>query len=320
MAEGEPNNMLEINQKTETITTEGGSTNNSDNDFRSLYAASLRDIKAGSIVKGTILEIHRDEVLIDIGYKSEGVIPIYEFQDRRELEKGKEIEVFLEALEDKKGMVVLSKQKADRIQNWERTIANCGEGTVVKGKVFKKVKGGLMVDMGMEAFLPASQIDVKHVRNIDDFLGKTFEFKVIKINTDRKNVVLSRRLLLEESRKRDKTKLLNEIKSGEVRQGRVKNITDFGAFIDLNGGDGLLHITDMTWGRINHPSDILSIGDELEVVILSFDKEKERISLGLKQKSQNPWEKMKNKYEVGIKVQGKVVNIMPYGEPSQQGS
>jgi len=171
----------------------------------------------------------------------------------------------------------------------------------------------LMVDIGMEAFLPASQIDVKHVKNIDDYLGKVYEFKILKINAERKNVVLSRRQLLEETKKRDKDKLLNEIKVGDVRVGRVKNITDFGAFIDLNGGDGLLHITDMTWGRIHHPSEMLKIGDEIEVVVLDLDKEKERISLGLKQKTPNPWSVVEEKYKVGSRVKGKVVNVMPYG-------
>ncbi len=302
--------MLQSNKNIGSTLEKGGTCAD---DFRSLYTQSLSEIKEGSIVDGNIIEIRRDEVLIDIGYKSEGVVPIEEFSNRDELRPGNRVSVLLERLEDDHGMVVLSKQKADKIQNWEKTINNCGEGTVVKGKVFKKVKGGLMVDIGMEAFLPASQIDIKHVRNIDDFLGKVYEFKVIKVNMDRKNVVLSRRLLLEESKKRDKAKLLKEISVGDVRIGRVKNITDFGAFVDLNGGDGLLHITDMTWGRINHPSEMLSIGDEIEVVILDFDMEKERISLGLKQKGQNPWDKIEEKYQANSKVKGKVVNLMPYG-------
>lgn len=310
LAKGDPVKMLETENKTEASRVEGGA---SENDFRALYTQSLNEIKEGSIVDGSIIEIRRDEVLIDIGYKSEGVVSIREFSNREDLQPGNRVAVLLERLEDEHGMVVLSKHKADKIQNWEKTISNCGEGTVVKGKVFKKVKGGLMVDIGMEAFLPASQIDIKHVRNIDEFLGKVYEFKVIKINTDRKNVVLSRRQLLEETRKRDKAKLLQEISVGDVRSGRVKNITDFGAFIDLNGGDGLLHITDMTWGRINHPSEMVAIGDELEVMILDFDLEKERISLGLKQRSENPWDKIEEKFQVNSKVKGKVVNTMPYG-------
>lgn len=306
--------MVKSNIKT-TIETKGGSspTISSGEDFRSLYASSLRQIKEGGLVKGKIVEVRREEVLVDIGYKSEGVIPLAEFVDRSEIEVGNTIDVLLEALEDQNGMVVLSKQKAERLQNWERTIANCAEGKVIKGKVFKKVKGGLMVDIGMEAFLPASQIDVKHVKNIDEFLGKVYEFKIIKINSERKNVVLSRRQLLEETRKRDKDKLLSEIKIGDMRTGRVKNITDFGAFIDLNGGDGLLHITDISWGRINHPSEILKIGDEIEVVVLDLDREKERISLGLKQRTPNPWSKIEEKYPVGSRIRGKIVNLMPYG-------
>lgn len=306
--------MVKSNIKT-TIETKGGSapTISSGEDFRSLYASSLKQIKEGGLVKGRIVEVRRDEVLVDIGYKSEGVIPLAEFVDRSEIEVGNSIDVLLESLEDQNGMVVLSKQKAERLQNWERTINNCAEGKVIKGKVFRKVKGGLMVDIGMEAFLPASQIDVKHVKNIDEFLGKVYEFKIIKINAERKNVVLSRRQLLEETRKRDKDKLLSEIKIGDTRVGRVKNLTDFGAFIDLNGGDGLLHITDMSWGRINHPSEILKIGDEIEVVVLDLDREKERISLGLKQRTPNPWSKIEEKFPVGSRVRGKIVNLMPYG-------
>ncbi len=312
LAEGEPINMLETEKNNGTTLGEGGN-RSAENDFATLYAQSLKEIKEGSIVDGSIIEIRREEVLIDIGYKSEGVVRIHEFSDRDQLKQGNRVSVLLERLEDEHGMVVLSKHKADKIQNWERTISKCGEGTLVKGKVFRKVRGGLMVDIGMEAFLPASQIDIKHIRNIDEFLGKTYEFKVIKVNLDRKNVVLSRRQLLEENKKRDKAKLMEEITKGESRTGRVKNITDFGAFIDLNGGDGLLHITDMTWGRINHPSELLNIGDEVDVVILDFDKEKERISLGLKQKTKNPWEDLAGKYPVNSKIKGKVVNVMPYG-------
>ncbi len=282
--------------------------------LRQMIAETAGVFKEGAVVKGTIIEIRRDEVLVDIHYKSEGAIPIEEFGDITQYKVGDQLDVLLDNLEDANGSVVLSKQKADRLHSWEKTVAECKEGKIVKGKVFRKVKGGLMVDIGgTEAFLPASQIGFKHIKNFDEFLGKIMDFKIVKINNDRKNIVLSRRQFLEDSRDKDKAKLLAEIKVGEVREGMVKNITDFGAFIDLNGIDGLLHITDMSWGRIGHPSEVLKVGETLEVVILDFDKEKERVSLGLKQRQPNPWDEVEKKFPVGTKIKGKVVNIMTYG-------
>lgn len=282
-------------------------------DFRELYEKSLSNIEEGNIVKGRIVKINPNEVLVDINYKSEGVIPIEEFPDIDDYKVGDEIEVLLESLEDEDGMMLLSKNKVDKSRNWERTISKSAEGDVVKGKIFKKVKGGFMVDIGVESFLPASQLDIKHVPDMDSFLGKMFKFKIIKINEERKNIVISRRELLEEQRVKERERLIAEINEGDLVEGTVKNITDFGAFIDLNGIDGLLHITDMTWGRISHPKEMLSIGDKIEVKVLKFDKENARISLGLKQKNPNPWDTIDQKYPVNSKVKGKVVNIMPYG-------
>ena len=278
-----------------------------------MYADTLKDFSEGSIVSGTVLEIRDNDVLIDIGYKSEGLIPKHEFKDIEELNVGDTVEVLLERLEDDEGMVILSKQRAELQRNWQRVLTECNEGDLISGEVTGIVKGGLIVDVGVEAFLPGSQIDVVPIRNPQEFLGKTLEFKILKINEERRNIVLSRRELLEESRRDQKKALLAEIKIGQTRNGVVKNITDFGAFIDLNGMDGLLHITDISWGRVNHPSDVLSIGQELEVMILDVDLDRERISLGLKQQTDNPWEGIESRFPVNSRVRGKVVNLMPYG-------
>ncbi|MBN1521554.1 MAG: 30S ribosomal protein S1 [Candidatus Aureabacteria bacterium] len=267
----------------------------------------------GSIVKGRIIRIDPKEVLVDIGFKSEGNIPASDFRDVTRYQEGDEIDVYIDSLEDQNGMIVLSKSKADKILNWEMTVKACEENKRIKGTIYKKVKGGLMVDVGMDAFLPASQIDIKHPRDLDSYIGKTLEFKIIKISYQRKNVVVSRRQIIEEERKLERERLLKTLKPGDVVRGIVKNITDFGAFIDLHGIDGLLHITDMSWKRISHPSEMLAIGDEVDVVVLDFDKEKERVSLGLKQKTKNPWEDINKKYPVGVRIKGRIVNIMPYG-------
>ncbi len=305
--------MVEEKVKNESVQKGGMTVQESLEDFRQLYEQSLSTIEEGSIVKGRIIKINPNEVLVDINYKSEGVIPIEEFPDIENFNIGDEVEVFLETMEDEDGLTLLSKSKVDKSRKWERTISGCNEGAVIKGKIFKKVKGGFMVDIGVEAFLPASQLDIKPVPNMDDFVGKSYDFKIIKISEERKNVVISRRELLEEHREKERARLLAEINEGDLVEGIVKNITDFGAFIDLNGIDGLLHITDMSWGRINHPSEMLSVGDKIEVMVLKFDKESTRISLGLKQKSPNPWDNVDDKYPVSKKVVGKVVNIMPYG-------
>ncbi len=279
---------------------------------------------AGQIVKGTIIEVRPKEVLVDIGYKSEGVIPGNEFDDIKIVKVSDVIDVLIEKLEDKDGMVVLSKEKAEFKQNWDKILTICNEGGTITGKVKAIVKGGLLVNIGVEAFLPASQIDVTTTKNLAAFVGNSYEFKVVKINQERQNIVLSRRELIEQERSDRRGKLLSEMTPGDIRKGTVKNITDFGAFIDLNGIDGLLHITDMSWGRIGHPSEILKVGQDIDVVVLDINKEKERVSLGLKQKLANPWDKIEEKYPIGAKVKGKVVNLVPYGafvelEPGVEG-
>lgn len=278
-----------------------------------MYEETLKNLDEGSIVKGRVLEVTPKEVLVDIGYKSEGSIPASEFSNLADIHPGDPIEVFLERLEDDNGMVVLSKQRAEQQRNWDRVLETCVEGGNIEGVVKGRVKGGLLVDVGVDAFLPGSQIDVVPVRNLDDFLNQKLEFKILKINKERRNIVVSRRELMDERRREQKKKLLAEIEIGQIRRGVVKNITDFGAFVDLSGMDGLLHITDMSWGRINHPSEVVTVGQEIEVVILDVNVEKERISLGLKQKLQNPWDDIESKYPVSTRVRGKVVNLVPYG-------
>jgi small subunit ribosomal protein S1 len=278
----------------------------------------------GEIVKGKIIEVRPKEVLVDIGYKSEGVISTNEFIDSDALKVGDEIDVLIEKLENKEGTVVLSHEKAEFKKNWDKILTICNEGGRITGKVKSIVKGGLVVNVGVEAFLPASQIDVITPRNLTEFVGNSYEFKVVKINQERQNIVLSRRELIEQERYEKRSKLLAEMTPGDIRKGTVKNITDFGAFIDLNGIDGLLHITDMSWGRIGHPSEVLKVGQEIDVVVLDVNKEKERVSLGLKQKMANPWDNIETKFPVGQKVKGKVVSLVPYGafvqlEPGVEG-
>ncbi|MCP5528575.1 MAG: 30S ribosomal protein S1, partial [Verrucomicrobiales bacterium] len=285
---------------------------------------SERQFAAGQIVKGTVIEVRPREVLVDIGYKSEGSIPLGEFEDKPEVQTGEEIDVFIERLEDRDGMVVLSREKAEFKKNWARILSICNEGGTIQGKVKAVVKGGLLVNIGVEAFLPASQVDVSPPRNLQGFVGETYEFKVVKLNPERQNIVLSRRELIEQERAERRAALLSEMQPGDIRKGTVKNITDFGAFVDLNGLDGLLHITDMSWGRIGHPSEMLKVGDELDVVVLDINRERERVSLGLKQKTENPWERIEEKYPVNSKVKGRVVNLVPYGafvelEPGVEG-
>jgi small subunit ribosomal protein S1 len=282
-------------------------------EMQELIAKSLRDFKEGSIVKGRILEIRPREVLVDIGYKSEGVIPVSEFEDSDEVEVGDEVEVLLERLENEDGMVVLSKEKAAHKQNWDKIVKVFEGDGLIKGKVKAVVKGGLTVNIGVEAFLPGSQIDIVPPKDLQQFVGNTYDFKIVKINDERKNVVLSRREIIEQERAEKRTKFLESVRVGDTVKGSVKNLTDFGAFIDLDGMDGLLHITDMTWGRLTHPSELLKIGQSLDVVVLDINKEKERVSLGLKQTQRNPWDKIEERFPVGAKVHGKVTNLVPYG-------
>jgi small subunit ribosomal protein S1 len=277
------------------------------------YEDTLKNFTEGSIVKGKVLEVRPAEILVDIGYKSEGVISSSEFKDISQIHAGDDMEVLLERLEDDDGMVILSKAKAEQQRCWDRVLETCQEGGLIEGVIKGRVKGGMIVDVGIDAFLPGSQLDVLPVRNPDELLNKKLEFKILKINKDRRNIVLSRRELLEDRRREQKRKLLSEIQIGQIRKGVVKNITDFGAFVDLQGMDGLLHITDMSWGRINHPSELLSVGKEIEVTVLDVNLEKERISLGLKQRMQNPWDDIDTKFPVGSRVRGKIVNLVPYG-------
>ncbi|MGE9293814.1 30S ribosomal protein S1 [Ruficoccus sp. ZRK36] len=278
-----------------------------------LAQSELGNLHSGTIVKGTITEVRQNEVIVDIGGKSEGAISAGEFFDVGELSIGEEIEVFLEKLEDKDGNPILSFDKAEQKKNWENILSKCEEGTIISGRVKSKVKGGLIVSIGVDAFLPASQIDIQPPKNLDQYLSQTYDFKILKINTERRNIVISRRELIEEQRQEKRRKLLEEVKPGDTRRGTVKNITDYGAFIDLDGLDGLLHITDMSWGRISHPSEMLKVGEEINVMIIEVDRDRERVSLGLKQTTENPWENIEKKFPVGAKVSGKVVNLVPYG-------
>ncbi|MFA5057408.1 MAG: 30S ribosomal protein S1 [Opitutaceae bacterium] len=293
--------------------------------MQELLAQSTFDtLKEGAIVPGVITEIRQNEVVVDIGGKAEGVVPASEFGDLGELQIGSQIEVMLEKLEDKNGNPVISYDLAQQKKNWENILQKCSEGSVVSGRVKTKVKGGLIVSIGVDSFLPASHIDIQPPKNLDQYIGQTYDFKVLKINQDRKNIVLSRRELIEEQRHQKRRELLESIQPGQIRKGVVKNITDFGAFIDLDGMDGLLHITDMSWGRISHPSEMLKQGEEVQVMIIEVNREKERVSLGLKQTTKNPWDDIEHKFPVGAKVRGKVVNLVPYGafveiEPGVEG-
>jgi small subunit ribosomal protein S1 len=274
---------------------------------------TVSSMHAGQILKGRIVELTKDFIVVDVGLKSEGLVPISEFSDPSELYLDNHVEVYLDQTEGEDGQIVLSRERARRQRQWEYIVNHCKEGSIVKGKVIRKVKGGLMVDIGMEAFLPGSQIDNKRIKNLDEYIGHTYEFKILKINMERKNIVVSRRELLEEERIYKKAEMLENINEGEVRTGVVKNITDFGVFLDLDGIDGLLHITDMTWKRIKHPSEMVHLGEELEVMVLHVDKEKGRVALGMKQKESNPWEQIEEKYPPGTRVRGKIVNLVPYG-------
>ena len=279
-----------------------------------LYEGTMSQIVEGEIVKSKILRITDNAVILDVGFKSEGSVPLDEFKDPQNLQVGDEVEVFLEHLEDQEGAVVLSKKKADFMRVWEKIRMAHESDQPVEGTLMKKIKGGVVVNlMGVDAFLPGSQIALRRVPNIDELLGQTYEFKIIKLNKRRRNIVVSRRVILENERAHKREHLMKELEVGQVRKGVVKNITDFGAFIDLGGVDGLLHITDMSYGRVSHPSELVAIGKEVEVKILDIDWQRERISLGMKQLQSYPWQNVAEKYPVGSRVQGKVVSITNYG-------
>lgn len=286
--------------------------------FADLFEKSLgdRDFKVGDIVTGRVVEVQSDYVLVDINYKSEGLIPISEFRvvdGARDIQVGSNVEVYIDRVENENGMVVLSKDKADMLRAWNDISRAAENEEVIEGVIIAKVKGGLSVDIGVKAFLPGSQIDLRPVRNIDAYIGKKYKFKVIKFNKKRGNIVLSRRALLEEERESLRTQTLDAMKEGSLVRGVVKNITDYGAFIDLGGMDGLLHITDMSWGRVKHPSELVNVGDEIDVKVLKFDNEKERVSLGMKQLKPDPWDSVPKDFTVGAKTKGKIVSLTDYG-------
>ena len=283
-----------------------------DNPYTDELVGDAPDVN--SIVEGKVLRIEGDDVLIDIGYKSEGIVPLDEWsEDPEPPQPGDTCEVLLEEVEDDFGLIMLSKRKADRIREWEKVINAHDEGDVVTGNVVRKIKGGLLVNIGVNVFLPASQVDIRHPRDIADYIGKDIECQILKIDESRRNIVVSRRKLIEDRRRVAKEELLSQIEEGDVRKGVVKNIADFGAFVDLGGIDGLLHITDMSWGRIGHPTEKVKIDQQIEVKILNIDREREKIALGMKQLQPSPWDNVAEKYPVGEKVRGEVVNIMTYG-------
>jgi len=286
-------------------------------DFQTLYEESLKTLEEGQILRGTVIDITPEHITVDVGYKSEGQIPMQEFlkRDKKvDVKIGDRIDVLLERKESEEGLLILSKEKADKIKVWKDISRSCREGEIIEGEIVGKVKGGLSVDIGrIQAFLPGSQIDIKPIRNLDALIGQRLRFKVIKFNRKRNNIVLSRRILLDEERKQLREETLKNLKEGDVVEGTVKNLTDYGAFIDLGGMDGLLHITDISWGRIGHPSEKLSVGDRIKVKVLHFDREKEKVSLGLKQALPDPWESLPYKYPAGSRLKGKVVNVTDYG-------
>ncbi len=282
-------------------------------DMDGLLQENIQDFKPGTILKGRVVGKAGDDVVIDVGLKSEGLINKSEFDNYNELKAGDIIEVLLEDLEDSTGSVQLSKRKADRIRGWQEILKTHNEGDEVEGRCMRKIKGGLLVDIGVPVFLPASQVDIRRPGDIGEFIGKTVQAVILKIDEERRNIVISRRKLIERAREDAKLKLLETIKEGELVSGTVTNIADFGAFVDLGGLDGLLHITDMSWGRISHPSDLVKIGEQIEVKVLNIDFEKEKIALGLKQKEASPWEEIEEKFPIGCRIKGKAVNLVSYG-------
>ncbi|MFH1747138.1 MAG: 30S ribosomal protein S1 [Planctomycetota bacterium] len=274
---------------------------------------SVGEFSPNKIIKARVIKIVDREVILDIGLKSEGIVGLEEWEDMAQVDVGDQIDVLIEEIESDTGMVLVSKRRADRILNWKRIVETTNEGDTITGRVLRKIKGGLLVDIGVPVFLPASQVDIRRPADIGEFIDKQIEAKILKIDQERRNIVISRRKLIEEERARAKEKLMAEIEVGQLRTGMVKNIADFGAFVDLGGIDGLLHITDMSWDRIDHPSRMLKIDEEIEVKILNIDREREKIALGLKQKEPNPWERVVERYPVGERIHGEVVNIMNYG-------
>lgn len=282
-------------------------------EMEALYDQSMQSFREGEVVRGKVVDIAADYVLVDIGYKSEGLIPIEEFPRRADITIGDEFDVFIDEPEDEHGMPVLSKIKADKIKNWAHIQEVYEKDGIIEGKIVRRVKGGLKVDIGVDAFMPASQLTWRPTSDLEKFIGQSMDVKIIKLTKRRRNVVVSRRKLLEEQRAGDKERLLSSIQIGQLLRGEVKNITDFGAFVDVGGIDGLLHVTDMSWGRVKHPSQVVTVGQRIEVMVLNFDPNTERISLGLKQKTENPWKTAEERYPVGGVVRGRVVSMTDYG-------
>ncbi len=298
-------------EKRESLSSEDQATYD---EMEAYFSDSLGQFKEGQIIHGTIIEMSKDHIVVDVGFKSEGIISLHEFPDYgKTLAMGEEVEVYLERVEDNDGNVVLSKEKAIKIKIWDDLVKTYEADETIEGVVVAKAKGGLTVDIGLRAFLPGSQIDLRPIRNLEKLIGETFKMKIIKMNKKRGNIVLSRRILLEEQRKQLREGTLEQMEEGNLIEGIVKNITEYGVFIDLGGMDGLLHITDMSWGRVNHPSEMFAIGDMVKVMVLKYDKEKERVSLGLKQITPDPWVEVEAKFPVDTRITGKVVSITNYG-------
>ncbi|HSP88716.1 MAG TPA: 30S ribosomal protein S1, partial [Ignavibacteriaceae bacterium] len=278
-----------------------------------LYSESFKDVKEGEIVKGKVVRIQGDNVILDVGFKSEGSVPLLEFNNR-EVTIGQEVDVVLESVEDQEGNLVLSKTRADFLMIWDKVLRAHETGEIIEGKIVKRIKGGMVVDlMGMEAFLPGSQIDIRPIRDFDAFVGQTMDFKVVKVNIPTENVVVSHKVLVEEEISGQRNAILEGLEKGQILEGTVKAITDFGVFVDLGGVDGLIHITDLSWGRINHPNEVVKLDETIKVVVTDFDEEKRRISLSLKKLLPHPWEKIEEKLKIGDKVSGRVVSLTDYG-------
>jgi small subunit ribosomal protein S1 len=283
-------------------------------DLDTAIGKTVAELAPNKIVRGRVIKVQEDGVVVvDVSYKAEGQIAIDEFPDPLAVHAGMEVECLVESINDAEGTILLSKRKADRIRGWENIIQTHKEGDTVSGMALRKIKGGLLVDIGVPVFLPASQVNIRRAGDIGDWIGKEIQARIIKIDEERMNIVISRRKLIEEEREAKKEQLLKELEEGQVRKGIVKNIADFGVFVDLGGIDGLLHITDMSWGRVNHPSEMIKLDDEVEVKVLKIDRERERIALGMKQKQPSPWENITDKYPIGQRVNGEVVNLMSYG-------
>ena len=279
-----------------------------------LYTESIKDVKEGELIKGKIVRIQGDQIILDVGFKSEGSIPKNEFHESEEIKVGNEVEVVLDSVEDQDGNLVLSKQRADFLRIWDKVVRAHETGEIIQGKILKRIKGGMVVDlMGMEAFLPGSQIDIRPIRDFDAFVGQTMDFKVVKVNIPTENVVVSHKVLVEEEIADQRDAILNSLEKGQILEGTVKAITDFGVFVDLGGVDGLIHITDLSWGRINHPNEVVKLDQTIKVVVTDFDEEKKRISLSLKKLLPHPWENIEEKYKIGDKVSGRVVSLTDYG-------